>query len=101
MSTELRDAADAAPSGDRQAAAPASRQGDGRAHVWHAAYANLPNSDLHVALYSGGRVCLSVAVLTLCAFLHVQVPLEKGYSQMEWMKLARTHPDLAGVVRVF
>lgn len=25
-----------------------------------------------------------------------QVPLEKGYSQMEWMQLSRKHPDLAG-----
>ncbi|XP_010452968.1 PREDICTED: cytochrome b5 domain-containing protein RLF [Camelina sativa] len=26
-----------------------------------------------------------------------KVPFEKGYSQMDWMKLARTHPDLAGL----
>ncbi|KAK9808694.1 hypothetical protein WJX72_002088 [[Myrmecia] bisecta] len=25
-----------------------------------------------------------------------KVPLEKGYSQMDWMHLQRTHPDLAG-----
>ncbi len=27
---------------------------------------------------------------------HLQIPLEKGYSQMDWMRLTRTHPDLAG-----
>lgn len=26
----------------------------------------------------------------------VKVPFEKGYSQMDWLKLTRTHPDLAG-----
>ena len=26
-----------------------------------------------------------------------KVPLEKGYSQMDWLRLCRTHPDLAGV----
>lgn len=25
-----------------------------------------------------------------------KVPFEKGYSQMDWMRLTRTHPDLAG-----
>lgn len=26
----------------------------------------------------------------------VKVPFEKGYSPMDWLKLTRTHPDLAG-----
>lgn len=26
-----------------------------------------------------------------------KVPFEKGYSQMDWLKLCRTHPDLAGL----
>ncbi|PSS09978.1 Cytochrome b5 domain-containing protein [Actinidia chinensis var. chinensis] len=26
-----------------------------------------------------------------------KVPFEKGYSQMDWLKLSRTHPDLAGL----
>lgn len=26
----------------------------------------------------------------------VKVPFEKGHSQMDWLKLTRTHPDLAG-----
>ncbi|KAL3380703.1 hypothetical protein AABB24_001058 [Solanum stoloniferum] len=26
-----------------------------------------------------------------------KVPYEKGYSQMDWLKLTRTHPDLAGL----
>ncbi|KAL2461229.1 Cytochrome b5 domain-containing protein RLF [Abeliophyllum distichum] len=26
-----------------------------------------------------------------------KVPFEKGYSQMDWLKLTRTHPDLAGL----
>ncbi|GAA0151797.1 reductase [Lithospermum erythrorhizon] len=26
-----------------------------------------------------------------------KIPLEKGYSQMDWLKLTRTHPDLAGL----
>ncbi|XP_042494633.1 cytochrome b5 domain-containing protein RLF-like isoform X2 [Macadamia integrifolia] len=26
-----------------------------------------------------------------------KVPFEKGYSQMDWLKLTRTHPDLAGI----
>ncbi|KAI4323431.1 hypothetical protein L6164_023037 [Bauhinia variegata] len=26
-----------------------------------------------------------------------KVPFEKGYSQMEWLKLTRSHPDLAGL----
>ncbi|KAL3516456.1 hypothetical protein ACH5RR_023358 [Cinchona calisaya] len=26
-----------------------------------------------------------------------KVPFEKGYSQMDWMRLTRTHPDLAGL----
>jgi hypothetical protein len=30
-----------------------------------------------------------------------KVPFEKGYSQMDWLKLTRTHPDLAGIVNVF
>ena len=30
----------------------------------------------------------------------LQIPLEKGYSQMEWMRLAKTHPDLAGETQV-
>lgn len=25
-----------------------------------------------------------------------KVPFEKGYSPMDWLKLTRTHPDLAG-----
>lgn len=28
-----------------------------------------------------------------------KVPFEKGYSQMDWLKLTRTHPDLAGINR--
>ncbi len=28
-----------------------------------------------------------------------KVPLEKGYSQMDWLRLTRTHPDLAGTRR--
>ncbi|RLM85876.1 cytochrome b5 domain-containing protein RLF-like [Panicum miliaceum] len=27
-----------------------------------------------------------------------KVPFEKGYSQMDWLKLTRTHPDLAGAL---
>lgn len=27
-----------------------------------------------------------------------KVPFEKGYSQMDWLKLTRTHPDLAGTL---
>lgn len=26
-----------------------------------------------------------------------KVPFEKGYSQVDWLKLTRTHPDLAGI----
>ena len=26
-----------------------------------------------------------------------KVPFEKGYSQMDWLKLTRSHPDLAGL----
>lgn len=26
-----------------------------------------------------------------------KVPFEKGYSQMDWLKLTQTHPDLAGI----
>ncbi|XP_040938659.1 cytochrome b5 domain-containing protein RLF isoform X4 [Gossypium hirsutum] len=26
-----------------------------------------------------------------------KVPFEKGYSQMDWLKLSQTHPDLAGL----
>ncbi|KAK1401148.1 Reduced lateral root formation [Heracleum sosnowskyi] len=26
-----------------------------------------------------------------------KVPFEKGYSQMDWLKITRTHPDLAGL----
>lgn len=28
-----------------------------------------------------------------------KVPFEKGYSQMDWLKLTQTHPDLAGTYR--
>jgi hypothetical protein len=28
--------------------------------------------------------------------LRAKIPFEKGYSQMDWLKLTRTHPDLAG-----
>lgn len=28
--------------------------------------------------------------------VRAKVPYEKGYSQMDWLKLTRTHPDLAG-----
>lgn len=28
--------------------------------------------------------------------VRAKVPFEKGYSQMDWLKLTRTHPDLAG-----
>lgn len=30
-----------------------------------------------------------------------KVPFEKGYSQMDWLKLTRTHPDLAGIFLIF
>jgi hypothetical protein len=30
--------------------------------------------------------------------VRAKVPFEKGYSQMDWLKLTRTHPDLAGIV---
>lgn len=30
-----------------------------------------------------------------------KVPFEKGYSQMDWLKLTRMHPDLAGTFRIF
>jgi len=30
--------------------------------------------------------------------VRAKVPFEKGYSQMDWLKLTRTHPDLAGTV---
>ena len=29
--------------------------------------------------------------------VRTKVPFEKGYSQMDWLKLTRTHPDLAGI----
>jgi hypothetical protein len=29
-----------------------------------------------------------------------KVPFEKGFSQMDWLKLTRTDPDLAGIVDV-
>lgn len=29
-----------------------------------------------------------------------KVPFEKGYSQMDWLKLTRTHPDLAGKLQL-
>ncbi|TMW94434.1 hypothetical protein EJD97_010280 [Solanum chilense] len=29
--------------------------------------------------------------------VRAKVPYEKGYSQMDWLKLTRTHPDLAGL----
>eukprot|EP00262_Sarcandra_glabra_P014895 TRINITY_DN4471_c0_g2_i3.p1 TRINITY_DN4471_c0_g2~~TRINITY_DN4471_c0_g2_i3.p1 ORF type:complete len:226 (+),score=31.32 TRINITY_DN4471_c0_g2_i3:357-1034(+) len=29
--------------------------------------------------------------------VRVKVPFEKGYSQMDWLKITRTHPDLAGL----
>jgi cytochrome-b5 reductase len=29
--------------------------------------------------------------------IRAKVPFEKGYSQMDWLKLTRTHPDLAGL----
>lgn len=29
--------------------------------------------------------------------VRAKVPFEKGYSQMDWLKLTRTHPDLAGI----
>lgn len=28
--------------------------------------------------------------------VRAKVPFEKGYSPMDWLKLTRTHPDLAG-----
>jgi hypothetical protein len=28
--------------------------------------------------------------------IRAKVPFEKGYSPMDWLKLTRTHPDLAG-----
>lgn len=28
--------------------------------------------------------------------VRAKVPFEKGYSQMDWLKLTQTHPDLAG-----
>ena len=28
--------------------------------------------------------------------VRAKVPFEKGHSQMDWLKLTRTHPDLAG-----
>lgn len=30
-----------------------------------------------------------------------KVPFEKGYSQMDWLKLTRTDPDLAGIVEMY
>lgn len=30
-----------------------------------------------------------------------KVPFEKGYSQMDWLKLTRNHPDLAGNSSIF
>lgn len=30
-----------------------------------------------------------------------KVPFEKGYSQMDWLKLTRNHPDLAGNSYIF
>lgn len=29
--------------------------------------------------------------------VRAKVPFEKGYSQMDWLKITRTHPDLAGL----
>ncbi|XP_027355425.1 cytochrome b5 domain-containing protein RLF isoform X2 [Abrus precatorius] len=29
--------------------------------------------------------------------VRAKVPFEKGYSQMDWLKLTRSHPDLAGL----
>ncbi|KAL2982845.1 hypothetical protein AAZX31_12G009000 [Glycine max] len=29
--------------------------------------------------------------------VRAKVPFEKGYSQMDWLKLTQTHPDLAGL----
>lgn len=28
-----------------------------------------------------------------------KVPFEKGYSQMDWLRLTQTHPDLAGILK--
>lgn len=30
-----------------------------------------------------------------------KVPFEKGYSQMDWLKLTHTDPDLAGIVELY
>lgn len=30
-----------------------------------------------------------------------KVPFEKGYSQMDWLKLTHTDPDLAGIVEMY
>lgn len=33
--------------------------------------------------------------------VRAKVPFEKGFSQMDWMKLTRTDPDLAGIVDLY
>ncbi|XP_077213889.1 cytochrome b5 domain-containing protein RLF-like isoform X2 [Tasmannia lanceolata] len=36
-------------------------------------------------------------VVTKTPIVRTKVPFEKGYSQMDWLKITRTHPDLAGL----
>lgn len=37
-----------------------------------------------------------VKVITKKAIARKKVPFEKGFSQMDWLKITRTQPDLAG-----
>lgn len=46
---------------------------------------------------SSGKVVEDRKISVKKAAPRSKVPFEKGYSQMDWMKLTRTHPDLAGL----
>lgn len=49
---------------------------------------------------SSGKASVQMKAPSKKPATRTKVPFEKGYSQMDWLKLTRTHPDLAGWLSV-
>eukprot|EP01018_Ginkgo_biloba_P028963 Gb_03758 [translate_table: standard] len=50
-----------------------------------------------VSLSTAKGSVLEKPISTAKPLQRAKVPFEKGYSQMDWLKLTQTHPDLAGL----
>lgn len=63
----------------------------------HGAVDQRPKQSIQEGDGSAAKASLELRATSKKPATRTKVPFEKGYSQMDWLKLTRTHPDLAGL----